>query len=82
MDNNLLKSGMVATFAKATIGIGLVSLVAANFMSSDDNIVARIAGSDRQQLAALADRLTADPSVTGSIGRRAQDVKLDPCVVR
>ncbi|AMJ60183.1 hypothetical protein [Bosea sp. PAMC 26642] len=71
---------MVADIAKAGAAIAFLSVVAANFVSS------RTTNLDQErlgQVASAASRGQAiDPLVTGSILKRANETKLDPCVVQ
>lgn len=70
---------MLADFAKAGAAIAFLSVIAANFVSS------RTEHLDRDRLAevaaAAAKGKPADPMVTGSIRKAANETKLDPCVV-
>lgn len=69
---------MVADIAKASLAIGLLSVVAANLISSR-------AGLDRdglQQIASAASGKANDPMVTGSLRKQMAETRLDPCVVQ
>lgn len=70
---------MLADVAKASAAIAFLSVIAANFVSS------RTEHLDRDRLAevaaAAAKGKPADPMVTGSIRKTANETKLDPCVV-
>ncbi len=72
--------GTVATdIAKAAAAIAFLSVIAANFVSS------QTAEFDRDRLAqaslAAARRQPVDPMTTGSITRSANETKLDPCAL-
>ncbi len=72
--------GTVATdIAKAAAAIAFLSVIAANFVSS------QTAGLDKGRLAqaslAASQRQPVDPMITGSIGRIANESKLDPCAL-
>ena len=73
------RGSMVADVAKASLAIGLLSVVAANIISSRTAL-------DRdalQQVAsAAAKRDVADPMVTGSINKKLAETRLDPCTVQ
>lgn len=74
------KRGTMATdIAKAAAAIAFLSVIAANFVSS------QTAGLDRDRLAqaslAASKRQTVDPMITGSIGQSANATKLDPCAL-
>lgn len=70
---------MVADIAKAGAAIAFLSVIAANFVST------QTAHFDRERLAEVAAAATrgkpADPMVTGSLRKTANETKLDPCVV-
>lgn len=70
---------MVADVAKAGAAIAFLSVVAANFVSSQTAHLDRDAL--RQVASAAAKGQNIDPLVTGSILKRAGETKLDPCVV-
>jgi hypothetical protein len=71
---------MVADVAKAAAAIAFLSVIAANFVSS------QTAGLDSERLtqvaAAAAKGQLIDPLVTGSIRKSANETRLDPCVVQ
>ena len=69
---------VVADVAKAGAAIAFLSVVAANFVSSQTAHLDRDAM--RQVAQAAAKGQTIDPLVTGSIVKRASETKLDPCV--
>lgn len=70
---------MVADMAKAAAAIAFLSVIAANFVSS------QTAYFDKQRLAEVSAAASkgkpADPMVTGSIRKAMSETKLDPCVV-
>ena len=70
---------MVADIAKAGAAIALLSVIAANFVST------QTAHFDKERLAEVASAASkgkpVDPMVTGSIRRAMSETKLDPCVV-
>jgi hypothetical protein len=70
---------MVADIAKAGAAIAFLSVIAANFVST------QTAHFDRERLAEVAAAATkskaTDPMVTGSLRKTANETKLDPCVV-
>lgn len=70
---------MVADIAKAGAAIAFLSVIAANFVST------QTANLDRERLAevaaAAAKGKPVDPMVTGSLRNTANATKLDPCVV-
>jgi hypothetical protein len=69
---------MVADIAKAGAAIAFLSVIAANFVST------QTAHFDRERLAevaAAAAKGKPDPMVTGSLRKAANETKLDPCVV-
>ncbi|KRE12903.1 hypothetical protein ASE66_20705 [Bosea sp. Root483D1] len=70
---------MVADVAKAGAAIAFLSVIAANFISSQTAQLDRDAM--RQVAQAAAKGQVIDPLVTGSIVKRANETKLDPCVV-
>lgn len=71
---------MVADIAKAGAAIAFLSVIAANFVSSQ---TAQLDRDTMRQVAQAAARGQAiDPLVTGSIVRRAGETKLDPCAVQ
>jgi hypothetical protein len=69
---------MVADVAKAGAAIAFLSVIAANFISSQTAQLDREAM--RQVAQAAAKGQVIDPLVTGSIVKRANETKLDPCV--
>ncbi|PTM43046.1 hypothetical protein [Bosea sp. 124] len=70
---------LVADIAKAGAAIAFLSVIAANFVSS------QTAHFDRERLAEVAAAATkgkhADPMVTGSIRKAASETRFDPCAV-
>lgn len=71
---------MVADIAKAGAAIAFLSVIAANFVSSQ---TAQLDRDTMRQVAQAAARGQAiDPLVTGSIAKRAGETKLDPCAVQ
>lgn len=70
---------MVADIAKAGAAIAFLSVIAANFVSSQTAQLDRDAM--RQVAQAAAKGQPIDPLVTGSIVRRANETRLDPCAV-
>ena len=70
---------MVADLAKAGAAIAFLSVIAANFMSS------QTASFDRERLAqvslAASKRQPVEPLTTGSIGKAANETRLDPCAL-
>lgn len=70
---------MVADMAKAAAAIAFISVVAANFVSNQTAHLDREAM--RQVASAAAKGQIVDPLVTGSIAKRANETRLDPCVV-
>ena len=73
------RGSMVADVAKAGAAIAFLSVIAVNFVSSHTAQLDRDAM--RQVAQAAAKGQTIDPLVTGSIVKRANETKLDPCVV-
>lgn len=73
------RGSMVADVAKAGAAIAFLSVIAANFVSSRTAQLDRDAM--RQVAQAAAKGQAVDPLVTGSIVKRANETKLDPCVV-
>jgi hypothetical protein len=70
---------MVADIAKAAAAIAFLSVVAANFVSSQ---TARLDSERLTQVAAAASKgQLIDPLVTGSIRKSANEARLDPCVL-
>ena len=71
---------MVADIAKAAAAIGFISVVAANFVSN------QTAHLDKDRLTEIASAASKgkliDPLVTGSILKRADQARLDPCAVQ
>lgn len=74
------RGAMVADIAKAGAAIAFLSVIAANFISSQTVQLDRDAM--RQAVQAAAKGRSFDPLVTGSIVKRASETKLDPCVVQ
>lgn len=70
---------MVADVAKAGAAIAFLSVIAANFVSNHTAQLDRDAMREVAQAAAKGQAI--DPLVTGSIVKRANETKLDPCVV-
>ena len=70
---------MVADLAKAAAAIAFISVVAANFVSN------QTAHLDKEGLTEIASAASKgkliDPLVTGSILKRADQTRLDPCAV-
>jgi hypothetical protein len=70
---------MAADIAKAGAAIAFMSVIAANFVSS------QTAGLDKDRMAqaslAASKRQPVDPLTTGSIGRAANETRLDPCAL-
>ena len=70
---------LAADIAKAGAAIAFLSVIAANFLSS------QTASLDKDRLAAVSlaasKRQSVDPMVTGSIGQTANATKLDPCAL-
>lgn len=70
---------MVADIAKAGAAIAFLSVIAANFVST------QTAHFDRERLAEVAAAATrgkpVDPMTTGSIRKAANETKFDPCAV-
>ena len=70
---------VVADIAKAGAAIAFLSVIAANFLSS------QTASLDKERMAAVSlaasKRQPTDPMITGSIGQTANATKLDPCVL-
>lgn len=73
------RGSMVADVAKAGAAIAFLSVIAANFVSSQTAQLDRDAL--RQVAQAAAKGQAIDPLVTGSIVKRASETKLDPCAV-
>lgn len=71
---------VVANLAKSAAAIAFLSVVAANFVST------QTAKLDRDRLSQVASAASAgkpiDPMTTGSLLKRAGDTRLDPCVVQ
>ena len=71
---------MVADLAKICAAIGFISVVAANFASN------QTAHLDTERLTEIASAASKgkpiDPLVTGSILKRADQTRLDPCAVQ
>lgn len=72
------RGAMVADVAKAGAAIAFLSVIAANFVSSQTAHLDRDAM--RQVTQAAAKGQAIDPLVTGSIVKRANETRLDPCV--
>lgn len=70
---------MATDIAKAAAAIAFLSVIAANFVSSQTAQLDRDAM--RQVAQAAAKGQTVDPLITGSIVKRAGETRLDPCVV-
>jgi hypothetical protein len=70
---------MVADVAKAGAAIAFLSVIAANFVSNHTAQLDRDAMREVAQAAAKGQAI--DPLVTGSLATRANETKLDPCVV-
>lgn len=70
---------MVADVAKAGAAIAFLSVIAANFVSNQTANLDRDAL--RQVAQAAAKGQAIDPLVTGSIARRANETRLDPCAI-
>lgn len=71
---------MVADIAKAGAAIAFLSVIAANFISSQ---TAHLDSERLSQVAAAASKgQPIDPLVTGSIRKSANETKLDPCVLQ
>lgn len=70
---------LAADIAKAGAAIAFLSVIAANFLSS------QTASLDKERMAqislAASKRQAVDPMVTGSIGQTANATKLDPCAL-
>lgn len=70
---------MVADIAKAGAAIAFLSVIAANFVST------QTAHFDRERLAEVAAAATkgkpVDPMITGSVRKAASETKFDPCAV-
>ncbi|HEV7326262.1 MAG TPA: hypothetical protein VGN91_14460 [Bosea sp. (in: a-proteobacteria)] len=73
------RGSMVADAAKAAAAIAFLSVIAVNFLSGQTAQLDRDAM--RQVAQAAAKGQSIDPLVTGSIVKRANETKLDPCVV-
>ncbi|RYE32448.1 MAG: hypothetical protein EOP23_12450 [Hyphomicrobiales bacterium] len=73
------RGAIAGDIAKAGAAIAFLSVIAANFLSS------QTASLDKDRLAqvslAAAKRQSIDPMVTGSIGQTANATKLDPCAL-
>jgi hypothetical protein len=73
------RGAMVADIAKAGAAIAFLSVVAANFVSTQ---TAHLDSERLTEVAAAASKgRPIDPLVTGSIVKRAGETRLDPCVV-
>lgn len=71
---------MVADLAKVCAAIGFISVVAANFVS---NQTAHLDSDRLGEIASAASKgRPIDPLVTGSIAKRAEQTRLDPCAVQ
>jgi hypothetical protein len=70
---------MVTDVAKAGAAIAFLSVVAANLISNQTAHLDRDAL--RQVAQAAAKGQAIDPLVTGSIGKRANETRLDPCAI-
>ncbi|MCV9935171.1 hypothetical protein OIU35_02235 [Boseaceae bacterium BT-24-1] len=73
------RGSMVSDVAKAGAAIAFLSVIAANFVSSQTAQLDRDAM--RQATQAAAKGQSFDPLTTGSIAKRAGETKLDPCAV-
>jgi hypothetical protein len=74
------RGSVVADLAKICAAIGFISVVAANFVS---NQTAHLDSERLTQIASAASKgKPIDPLVTGSIAKRAEQTRLDPCVVQ
>lgn len=70
---------MLADIAKAGAAIAFLSVIAANFVSTQ---TAQLDTERLNQVASAVSRgQTFDPLVTGSILKRAGETRLDPCIV-
>lgn len=71
---------LVGDIGKAAAAIAFLSVIAANFIST------QIASHDREQLTQVASAASkgklVDPLTTGSLRNAAQSTKFDPCTVR
>jgi hypothetical protein len=74
------RGGMVADIAKAGAAIAFLSVIAANFVSYQTAHLDR--DGMRQATSAAAKGQVVDPMVTGSLAKRANETRLDPCVVQ
>ncbi|MFN3673939.1 MAG: hypothetical protein ACK4VM_18705 [Bosea sp. (in: a-proteobacteria)] len=74
------RGGLAADVAKAAVAIGFLSVIAANFVSQQTASL----DTDRmtQVAAAAAKGKPVDPMITGSLQKRANETRLDPCVVQ
>jgi hypothetical protein len=78
------RGSMVVNVGKASIAIAFLSVIAANWLAIGVNDVDK---GNLSQLAANASKNVKngiayfDPTVTGSLQKRAADTKLDPCVL-
>lgn len=73
------RGSMLTDVAKASAIIAFLSVVAANFVSTQ---TADLDSERLSQVASAASRgHPIDPMITGSISRRANETRLDPCVV-
>lgn len=70
---------MVASVAKASLAIGLLSVLAANFIAGRTDDLDR-RGLDEATVAA-ARSAPRDPQTTGSIVSKASTTRLDPCAL-
>lgn len=70
---------MLPSVAKASLAIGLLSVLAANFIASRTDDLDR-RGLDNASLAA-ARGAPHDPQTTGSILSKASTARLDPCAL-
>lgn len=70
---------MVTDIAKAGAAIAFLSVIAANFVSSQ---TAKLDTERLDQIASAASKgKPVDPMITGSLQKRAGETRLDPCVV-
>ena len=70
---------LLPTVAKASLAIGLLSVLAANFIAGRTDDLDR-QGLDKATLAAAKAQLH-DPQTTGSIVSKASATRLDPCAL-
>ena len=73
-----VRTSLIATTAKSVLLVGGISFAAAGWLAT-------VATKDRDTLSRLAANVSTglqDPLTTGSIGRRAESARLDPCTSR